>query len=159
MSSETSRIDECTGSWRSWTKATAPKPRPNRHTQEPDHQQCRPEPPPMMLTAPRSGRTKLASPPSVEDPPEPEAPQPVRSSASAPTTPARPARRDRLRPGGSDPLRSGEPGERLLRSDVVVCASVTARPSVGTTLTMTPEWEIATLLSLGTVGLGTTVEP
>src|SRR5674476_157365 len=154
MSSETSRIDECTGSWRSWTKATAPKPRPNRHTRSPTTSSARPEPPPMMLTAPRSGRTKLASPPSVEDPPEPEAPHPVSSSASAPTTPARPARRERLRPGGSDPSCSRAPGKRLVRSDVVVCASATARPSVGTTLTMTPEWEIATLLSVGTLGPG-----
>src|SRR5665648_612706 len=103
MSSETSRIDECTGSLRSWTKDTAPKARPN-----------------------------------------PQTSRPISNSASAPTTPARPARRERLRPGGSAPSCSREPGKRLVRSDVVV----------GTTLTMTPEWEIATLLSVGTLGPG-----
>src|SRR5450759_3093169 len=38
---------------------------PSAHTTRPNSKRFRPEPPPMMVTALRSGRTRLASPPLV----------------------------------------------------------------------------------------------
>src|SRR5665647_998682 len=114
---------------------------PSTHTTRPNSNRFRPEPPPMMVTALRSGRTRLASPPLVVVSLGPDADaQPESKRAAAPRRPpARTAvrvRRVERRPDGAGPPIAWSLGERWGRSTIRVDVRVTVRPSGVTALTI-----------------------
>src|SRR5450830_1013127 len=94
---------------------------PSAQTRRPIRRSVRPEPPPTIVTALRSGRTRLASPPPFVAPVDADDAQPESATA---TTAARP------------PTRTRTPGRCRARSEMRADAPGTARPGGWTLLTM-----------------------
>src|SRR5665647_3247304 len=114
---------------------------PSAHTTRPNSKRFRQEPP-MRVTALRSGRTRLASPPLVVvvlDPDDDAQPESMRAAAPR-RPPARTAvrvRRFERPPDGTGPPVTWSLGERWGRSTIRVDVLVTVRPSGVTALTIT----------------------
>src|SRR5659263_115051 len=80
---------------------------PSAHTRKPIRRSVRPEPPPTIVTALRSGRTRLASPPPFVAPVDADDAQPESATA---TTAARPPARTPGRCRAWSAMRADAPG-------------------------------------------------